>query len=212
MKYIVFDLDGTLIDSRQDIVNSFNETLEKYGVEPVEEEIIGEYVGTGVGGLLKKVVDENNGRISEGQLIQRFREVYAQRLLDHTYLFEGVLETLDHFAAKQLFVLTNKSLEFARPILKGLGVEGHFVDVFGRESFAKMKPDPLPLHRLCQKYNLEASDGLMVGDTLVDMNAGRSAGLKVCAVTFGFGKTDGLREFEPEFMIDRFDDLIVALK
>lgn len=203
---IIFDLDGTLIDSRKDIANSVNYTLKTIGLDPLEDRIITGYVGNGVRSLMEKILFPANSYLfDKGMSI--FLDYYAEHLLDNTIFFPGVIETLNYFADKKMAVVTNKPENLSVKTLKGLGVYGYFEAVLGGDSLEKKKPSPEPILKVLKDLNIDKEKAVMVGDGLQDIKAGKGAGIRTCAVTYGFTKTEELTKAEPTFIINSLHEL-----
>ncbi len=203
---IIFDLDGTLIDSRKDIANSVNYTLKAIGLDPLEDRIITGYVGNGVRGLMEKILFPANSYLfDKGMSI--FLDYYAEHLLDNTIFFPGVIETLNYFADKKMAVVTNKPENLSVKTLKGLGVYNYFKAVLGGDSLEKKKPSPEPILKVLSDLNIQKEAAIIVGDGLQDIAAGKGAGIRTCAVTYGFTKTEELTKAEPTFIINSLHEL-----
>jgi phosphoglycolate phosphatase len=203
---IIFDLDGTLIDSRKDIANSVNHTLKAIGLEPLNENIITGYVGNGVRSLMEKILFPANSYLfDKGMSI--FLDYYAEHLLDNTNFFSGVIETLNYFADKKMAVVTNKPENLSIKTLRGLGVYDYFKAVLGGDSLEKKKPSPEPVLKVLSDLNIKKEAAIIVGDGLQDIAAGKGAGIRTCAVTYGFTKTEELAKAEPTLIINSLHEL-----
>ena len=188
-RLIVFDLDGTLVDSRQDIAESANALLETCGARPLPEETIGRMVGGGAAALVARAFAAA-GFECPADALDRFLAIYNTRLLKHTRPYPQMQEVLDALGARaQLAVLTNKPLGATRSILSGLGLARHFDEgaiVAGDGPFAR-KPDPAGLRHLVSRAGVLPSAALFVGDSVVDWRAARNASTGVCLARYGFG-------------------------
>lgn len=204
---LVFDLDGTLVDSKVDIVFSVNETLRRFGRPPLPDEVVAAHVGTGVRGVLLEVFDKESERIRD-EVIATFEDVYWRHLCDTTVLYPGMLAVLDHYAERPKAVLTNKGTRFAVAILEKLGLSERFVGIYGKGSFPVMKPDPITLRGVCERHGVPPDRTLIIGDTTVDIRTGRAAGAYTCAVTFGYGDPESLRAEDPDAIVTKAIDLI----
>jgi len=186
---IVFDLDGTLVDSRRDIAESANALLETCGARPLPEETIGRMVGEGAATLIAHAFAAA-GIERPGDALDRFLAIYDTRLLKHTRPYAQVPEVLETLGAlAPLAVLTNKPLRATRSILAGLGLARHFDDdaiVAGDGPFAR-KPDPAGLRHLVSRAGVSPSATLLVGDSIIDWRAARNASTCVCMARYGFG-------------------------
>ena len=207
-RLLVFDLDGTLVDSSRDIAAAANATLARVapGAAAIPLEAILSYVGEGARLLIERCLSHARLDLSADEVLPVYLECYAERLLDTTRLYAGVAEALDGLAGTALAVLTNKPGDFSRSILEGLGVASRFARIWGAGDVATRKPDPGGLLRLMSDLGAGAEDTWMVGDSATDVGAGRAAGVRVAGVTWGF-HPGGLRAAGPELLIDDPRDL-----
>ena len=192
MKTALFDLDGTLIDSRADLALAVNLTRQDFGLPPKAEAEVVACVGEGVRLLIERAIPERPDLWEA--MLARQRENYGAHCLDHTALYPGVKETLQALVAAgwRLAVVTNKPGPVTRPILEGLGIAGCFGAVVGGGDCPVLKPDPAPLRLAAAQLGvtLDAEDW-MVGDNFTDLEAGRRAGVRRCFCRFGFGEPRG---------------------
>ena len=206
MELLVFDLDGTLVDSEVDLANSVNATLEKIERKPLPVELIASYVGQGVTVLISRAL----GAEASPDLIERatesFLNHYREHMLDHTATYPGVREALAELGGRKMAVLTNKPVRFSREMLKGLGLSDRFLQIYGGNSFENKKPDPVGLRRLMEETEVPASRTMMIGDSISDVLAGRNAGTWTCGVNYGFGAPT-LDEAPPDIRIDDLREL-----
>ncbi|MCX6127286.1 MAG: HAD-IA family hydrolase [Proteobacteria bacterium] len=200
-KLMIFDLDGTLIDSRLDVTLAFNRVLASLGIPPADEQQVASYIGTGVRPLLAEIA-EAQGHADLASIFAEFDECYANCLLDYTKLYPGIDVVLNHYDEVKKVVLTNKFQRFVEPILTGLGIAHHFQYAFGREAFPAMKPDPLPVLLACKACSVSPMDALIIGDTPTDLNAGKAAGVKSCAVFYGYGERAELKDLKADFEVE----------
>ncbi len=217
LKLLVFDLDGTLIDSAQDLCNSVNETLRHFGRGPLPDPQIAGFVGNGVSILVRKslaAADRTEPESVDEKLLDEalafFVGYYREHKLDFTYAYEGVREALA--ALRQLHeapegvtrvmaVLTNKPVNPARGICEGLGMAGYFLHVYGGNSFPTKKPDPLGLRSLMSETGAAPEETVMIGDSRVDVETARNAGVWSLGCNFGFGPRN-LMELPPDVVVD----------
>ncbi|TAL11811.1 MAG: HAD family hydrolase [Nitrospirae bacterium] len=203
---LIFDLDGTLIESKWDIATAVNLTLAELGL-PVrgEEEIFG-FVGDGIKRLLRLAVgEENQSRYEEA--LRVFRGHYLAHCLDRTRFYPGIDRVLAHFARKHKAVATNKSLEYTTRILDGLGAH-HFAYVVGGDNGYGLKPEPGMLLKILAELKVERDRAVLIGDSTNDINGGHNAGLKVCAVGYGMGNREKMAACGPDWFIEQPEDLI----
>ena len=206
MELLVFDLDGTLVDSELDLANSVNATLEKIGRKPLSVERIASYVGRGVTVLITRALGPGATEELVEQATEIFLEHYRQHMLDNTTTYPGVREALAELDGRKMAVLTNKPVRFSRDMLKGLGLADRFLRIYGGNSFETKKPDPFGLNRLMEETAATAFTTLMIGDSVSDVMAGRNAGAWTCGVNYGFGAPT-LDESPPDLRIDDLREL-----
>jgi phosphoglycolate phosphatase len=204
---LVFDLDGTLIDSKTDLANSVNATRAWMGLGPLPMDQVSSYVGNGAPMLVKRALPD----ATEPQLrdaLRYFLEYYREHMLDETVLYPGVREALDelHAAGKSLAVLTNKPVRFSVTLIEGLGLDLHFFRVYGGNSFEEKKPHPVGLQALMQERGIPPEFTVMVGDSSVDILTARNAGALACGVKWGFQPWT-LDEVPPDLLVDDLRDL-----
>lgn len=222
---LIFDLDGTLIDSRADLVASVNLALTALGRAPLPEEEVGRYVGDGAAMLMQRALGLAPSPDPQrtpptppvlappaaelaARALELFLEFYAAHKLDHTRLYPGVEESLHtlHAAGARMAVLTNKPVRPSQEIVARLGIAPLFGAVLGGNSFAQKKPDPVGIHALLEQYGVEPRACVMVGDSAVDVRCGRAAGVWTAGVSYGFAP-ESLRAQPPDWMADSFPQL-----
>jgi phosphoglycolate phosphatase len=203
---LIFDLDGTLIESKWDIAKAVNLTLTDLGM-PVrpQEEIFG-FVGDGVKRLLRLAVGEENQTRYE-EALRVFRGHYLTHCLDCTCFYPGVESVLTHFAEKHKAVATNKSLEYTTRILQGLGPH-HFAYVIGGDNGYGLKPEPGMLLKILEALQVEKDRAVLIGDSTNDINGGHNAGIRVCAVGYGMGNRERMTACRPDWFIEKPEQLI----
>ena len=203
---LIFDLDGTLIESKWDIAASVNFTLEELGLpqRPLEE-IFG-FVGDGVKKLLRLAVGETN-RVSFEEALAVFRRHYLAHCLDRTVYYPGVEKVLGYFGDKRKAVATNKSIEYTNVILQGLGPQ-YFNFVVGGDNGFGLKPEPGMLLHIMERLNTVPERTVLVGDSTNDINGGHNAGIRVCAVGYGMGNRERMSACQPDWFIERPEELM----
>jgi phosphoglycolate phosphatase len=206
VRVLIFDLDGTLIDSKEDLVLSVNATLEHMGHPSLPHDVVCSYIGRGAAALIRSslgpsVTDE---QAEEGH--EFFLSYYRRHMLDHTVTYPGVREALDALASYKMAVLTNKPVRFSQAILDGLGIARHFQFVFGGNSFEKKKPDPMGAELLLRNFSAKPTEAMMVGDSDVDVLTARNSGVYSCGVSYGLG-FESMKAHPPDLMLDTLADL-----
>jgi phosphoglycolate phosphatase len=203
----IFDLDGTLIDSKLDLVHSVNATRAHMGLDPLAHELIFSYVGNGAPMLIRRSLPDASEEECT-RALEFFIHYYHYHRLDYTTLYPGVEATLRdlHAGGVMLAVLTNKPVRISNAIVEGLGVADLFVEVLGGNSFETKKPDPVGILHLLNRTGASPTRTLMVGDSSVDIQTAVNAGVASCGVTYGF-RPETLASPSPTYLIDRFSDL-----
>lgn len=198
---IIFDLDGTLIDSRLDLANSVNHTRAQLGMSILPNELIYSYVGDGASMLIRRALGREPAEAELKEALEIFLRHYKQHLLDNTVLYPGVSEALEGLGSLTLAVLTNKPVNPSHAILTGLGVNERFALVYGGNSFEQKKPNPVGVHKILEDTGISRERALMVGDSRIDIETGSNAQIATCGVTYGLA-SETLTEANPDFLID----------
>jgi phosphoglycolate phosphatase len=210
-RLFIFDLDGTLIDSRADITSSLNLMLARMRLRPLHESRVADFVGSGVLKLVERALREITGHVPESDLVESgillFREEYGNHLLDRTRLCPGVSEALDSLSWASFAVVTNKPESFSRQILAGLGIENRFCTILGGDSVQKRKPHPEALFQAMASCRASRTETAMIGDSAVDIEAGRAAGVTTCGVLGGFRPKEELEAAGCDLIIESLLEL-----
>jgi phosphoglycolate phosphatase len=208
MDLVIFDLDGTLIDSSVDLANSVNATRAHLHLPAIENEIVYSYVGNGAPVLIRKALGPGYPENIVQDALEYFLAYYREHMLDNTILYSGVREVLDRFRNKgiTMAVLTNKPVRFSQAIVDGLGLHAHFRSVYGGNSFEQKKPHPVGIETLMAENGATREQTMMVGDSAVDVQTARNAGVAACGVTWGF-QPETFAENPPDFLINRPEEL-----
>lgn len=191
IKLLIFDLDGTLIDSRLDLTHSVNATLRHFSRPELSDEVIASYVGDGAPMLVRRAFGDPRDEGFLKEALEYFLGYYRVHKLDYTTLYDGVKEMLvsvrnSNGSARQMAVLSNKPVIPSRGIVDALGIGEFFMQVYGGNSFATKKPDAEGVRAILQQAGATPEETLMVGDSSVDIVTGRNAGIWTCGVTYGF--------------------------
>jgi phosphoglycolate phosphatase len=207
VRLLVFDLDGTLIDSRLDLIHSVNAMLRHLGRPELDGDIIASYVGDGAPALVRRALADTDDEALLQGAMEYFLAYYRLHKLDHTTVYDGVQEVLAGLARssngvpRQMAVLSNKPVNPSRQIVQALGLGDFFVSVYGGNSFPTKKPDPLGVRTILQETGIAADEALIIGDSSVDVLTGRNAGLWTCGVTYGFAPHT-LDEVAPDVVVE----------
>jgi phosphoglycolate phosphatase len=223
LKLLVFDLDGTLIDSAQDLCNSVNATLSHFGREPLADAEIAGFIGDGAMVLVRRAISHGgNAPPSEEFLASAyayFLDYYRAHKLDFTYAYAGVLESLAALrnlhdqpggTARSMAVLTNKPVRPACDICEALGLAPYFLRIYGGNSFNTKKPDPAGLFALMDEAGARPDQTVMIGDSQVDVLTARNAGVWSIGCTFGLSP-ETLVAFQPDVLVDSPEEWPAAL-
>ncbi len=205
IRLVIFDLDGTLIDSRLDLINSVNAMLRHVKHPELPGEVVASYVGDGAPMLVRRALGDPEDENFFRNALDYFLSYYREHKLDHTVVYEGIPEALKRIqangAARKLAVLSNKPVNPSRAIVEALGLAPFFVRVYGGNSFETKKPDPLGVRTLLQETGTSPENAMIVGDSSVDVLTGRNAGIATCGVTYGFAPHT-LCEVKPDVTVE----------
>lgn len=215
MRLVVFDLDGTLIDSARDLISAVNATRSALKLPRLRDHTVMGYIGHGARELVRHAIEDGGAAtsLSEPQLdraVLIFRDYYSAHLLDHTRPYPGVVEALDGLRDRTLAVLTNKPLRFTMPILEGLKLAPRFRRIYGEDSFSTKKPDPAGMLALLREFDAAPHETILVGDSETDVLTARNAGTWMCGVTYGLS-SHCLAEYPPDLLVDSLTELLPAL-
>jgi phosphoglycolate phosphatase len=217
IQLVIFDLDGTLIDSRLDLVHSVNAALRHIGRTELPDDVIASYVGDGAPILIQRAL---GGEVVDEALVRKglefFLKYYREHKLDHTTVYPGVAEALaaiqnsasqsQNGAPRKLAVLSNKPVVPSKAIVDALGLGQFFSQIYGGNSFPTKKPDPEGARRLLEEYGLQPQHAAIIGDSHVDVNTGRNAGMVTIGVTYGFAPHT-LQDEPPDVLVDHPHEL-----
>jgi phosphoglycolate phosphatase len=205
VELIVFDLDGTLVDSALDLAAAVNHTLETLGLPTLEAGVVRSFVGDGVKVLMKRAL--GSSREHYDRAIGLFTARYGEHLLDHTRLYPDVLEVLDHFAGKRKVIVTNKLEGFTLKITRGLRIADRFGQIIGEDSTPFKKPDPRLLQLVMERWGANPERTVVVGDGINDILLARNAGALGCALLNGITERDKLLALCPDMTCETLSDL-----
>jgi len=216
---LLFDLDGTLVDSVPDLAFAVNQSLVELGLAPFSQDDIRGWVGNGADILIQRALS-GNAKIStdlDNTLKERalalFYQVYESHSCIETRLYPNVLETLTALKERgyRLAIITNKPERFIAPIINGLALNGLFELIIGGDTLEKRKPDPLPLNYACQQLSANVEQCVMIGDSKNDILAAKAANMQSIALTYGYNYGENIANYQSELVIDHFADLLSTL-
>jgi len=206
MQAFLFDLDGTLIDSKLDLVNSVNFMLREMEREVLPLTTVASYIGHGAPRLVADALGPNAAEADRKRGLEIFLAHYSEHCLDATRAYPGVLESLEALQDRPMAVLTNKPLKMGVDILEALGLRKYFRAVYGGDSFEKKKPDPAGALTILKNLGTQPHEAAMAGDSGVDIQTARNAGMFAIAVNYGFGQHD--RQAQPaDLYIDSLEEI-----
>jgi phosphoglycolate phosphatase len=206
VRALVFDLDGTLIDSKLDLALAVNATLVASGRTELAHDRIFGYVGKGALRLVERAMGDGSRPEEIDNAHRFFLSYYREHMLDNTTLYPGVCECLEALQSRPMAVLTNKPWRFSREILEGLGIARYFREIRGGNSFETKKPDPFGMLAILSVFGVEPNRAMLVGDSDVDVQTARNAGAWACGVSYGFG-AESLKNCPPDILLDNLTEL-----
>jgi phosphoglycolate phosphatase len=211
VRALIFDLDGTLIDSKQDLIRSVNAMLVEMGRETLHEDTISGYIGHGAPKLVGRALGNGAREGERERALQFFLKHYEEHKLDSTCAYPGVLEGLEELRGFSMAVLTNKPVRVSMRILEGLGLGKYFRAVYGGNSFETKKPDPLGARKILEEFGAAPAQAMMIGDSEVDVQTARNAGTLAATVNYGFGTHDRAA-YPADIYLDRLTELTPLLR
>lgn len=213
-KLILYDLDGTLVDTRQDIINGVRYALKQLNGPDLTDEEIKDCVGTGLHALIRQVFrlpadrrsPEDEALADRGAKL--YREHYKEHMLDHSRLYDGARNFLEQFKQRKQAVITNKPNPFSQQILEKLGVASYFIAILAGDNGLPFKPDPAAIRHLMDETKVTADETVFIGDSLIDVRAARNAGVEIAVLTHGFTAEKVLAEANPDYLAHDFAGLL----
>lgn len=207
MALVIFDLDGTLIDSRLDLAHAVNATRERMGKPQLPHEVIYTYVGNGAPVLIQRAMGSDAPEAEVAAALEFFLAYYRAHALDYTVLYPGVRESLEMLqeANVTMALLTNKPIGITKMIMEHLKLSDMMFRMYGGNSFEQKKPHPVGIDTLRAEAQVSREETWMVGDSSVDIQTARNAGVPSCGVTWGF-QPESLADVPPDILVDRLED------
>ncbi len=202
----IFDLDGTLIDSRKDLANAVNHTRKQYQMDELDLMTVVSHIGYGAKNLIAKSFPELEPK-ELAKALEIFKKYYEGHCVDETTVYDGIADVLKYFESKAMAVVSNKPSPFTKKILRKKKLDFYFKLILGEESYPKRKPDPAPLLYVMEKLGGKPETSCMVGDWITDVEAGKRAGMVTVGCLYGIGNQRELREFTPDYLVDSILEL-----
>jgi phosphoglycolate phosphatase len=224
IRLLIFDLDGTLIDSRLDLANSVNAMLQHFGRPELPADVIASYVGDGAPMLMRRALGDPDDENFLAEAVNFFLAYYREHKLDNTHVYSGVVEALEAVqfvrngtqpeaggaSQRAMAILSNKPVHPSRQIVQALGLGGFFFQVYGGNSFHTKKPDPLGVHTLLEQAGAQPEEAVIIGDSDIDVLTGRNAGIWTVGVTYGFAPHT-LETAPPDVIANSPEELVTVL-
>ena len=218
-KLLIFDLDGTLIDSSGDLALAVNHTLKTLNLPTFTLDTIHHWVGNGAETLVKRALSGSatiDTTLEENywqEALNIFLDFYSKNLAIETVTYPNVPSTLETLKNRGyiLAIVTNKPYPFVEPILKKIGLDDLFEIILGGDSLEKKKPDPMPLFYVCKKLAISPNESVMIGDSKNDILASKSANMNSIGVTYGYNYGESIERYEPTVVYDKFEDILKSL-
>jgi len=207
-KLIIFDLDGTLVDTSRDITNALNYALNSFGLKSFTVEETVKMIGEGISRLIEKVLGQENLQLKD-EVIKKFLDYYSEHLIDYSKVYPYVRETLEKLNGYKKAVISNKRENLSTKLLDKLDLLKYFDFVVGSDTTSERKPSAIPVIHVFKKLGVEPQETMMVGDSDYDIEAGKKAGVKTAGVTYGYREKQYL--MDADYIIDSFKDLLPIL-
>ncbi len=211
VRALIFDLDGTLIDSQRDLIRSVSATLREMGREELHEDTVSGYIGHGAPQLVGRALGSGATEDECQRALKFFLAYYEDHKLDSTCAYPGVPEALEHLAAFPMAILTNKPVRVSMRILKELGLAKYFRAVYGGNSFETKKPDPFGARTILREFGAAPAEAILIGDSEVDVQTARNAGTLAASVNYGFGTHDRAA-YPADIYLNWLTDLVPLLR
>ena len=207
LKFIIFDLDGTLVDSKYDLTDAANYARSKYGFAPLSVEKVASFLGSGIPALVKSILPELDDK-EQKNAVKIFKDFYEQHLIDKTKTYPGIKEMLESLSEYKKIVLSNKTEKFSKIIIESLGLKKYFVEVFGGDSFAEKKPSPVPVYEIMKQFSLNKEEIVMVGDGFNDVKVGKNAGITTVGILYGYSSLSQMKELSPDYTANTPEEVV----
>ncbi|MCA6085811.1 HAD family hydrolase [Candidatus Endomicrobiellum agilis] len=205
--FLIYDLDGTLVDSLGDIASSVNSVRKDNGFDYLSLEQVRSYVGSGVNALISKAIPGKDEKFKQNT-VDSFNSYYKRRMFDTTVMFSGVKEMLESLKDKKKAILTNKTEVYAKDIVRNLGISDYFVEVWGGDTLDIRKPDPKTILELAKNTKSDLSKTVMIGDSANDFLVAKAAGVASIAVSYGYCDFEQIEFYKPDFIVKKPQEIV----
>lgn len=210
-RYVCFDFDGTLIDSRHDIAATVNELRAEFGLDDLDLETVADAIGGGAWVLIDETFPDSLEASTE-TLLEQFRSLYQEVCADSVKPYEGINDLIETLTDHRLGIVTNKPLSMTEKIIRQLNWHGRFDPVYGADSFDRMKPDPAPLRAVVDKWGIDPGELVMIGDSWTDIRAGNDLGCRTVACLYGLGDSQETLDQSPDATVHSVEELHTTLR
>ncbi len=212
IRLMIFDLDGTLVDSKDDLTAAVNFIRREYKLSDIGSDEVASYLGNGIRRLIDSVLPSGMSEIDKQNAFVRFNNYYSEHLLDTTYVYPGVFDVLDAVPDIKKVVLSNKTEIYTKKIIEKLGLGKYFIKICGGDTFPEKKPSCLPINSIINEFGLKKEHVVMVGDGINDILCGQSAGIATVAVLYGYSKRSKIEANTPSFIAEKASDILKFLQ
>lgn len=209
---MIFDLDGTLVDSKADLTAAVNFIRRKYTLSDISSAEVASYLGNGIRRLIDSVLPNELSKEDKQNAFLIFNEYYSEHLLDTTYVYSGIFDMLNALPGIKKAVLSNKTEVYTKKIIENLGLAEYFIKICGGDTFPEKKPSCLPINSIIKELNVKKDHTVMVGDGINDILCGKSAGISTIAVLYGYSARAKIEANSPSFIASQPSDILNFLQ
>lgn len=209
---MIFDLDGTLVDSKDDLTAAVNFIRRKYTLSDINSTEVASYLGNGIRRLIDSVLPNELSKEDKQNAFLMFNEYYSEHLLDTTYVYPGIFDMLKALPSIKKAVLSNKTEVYTKKIIEKLGLAEYFIKICGGDTFPEKKPSCLPINSIIKELNVKKDRTVMVGDGINDILCGKSAGISTIAVLYGYSSKSKIEANSPSFIASQPSDILNFLQ
>ena len=209
---MIFDLDGTLVDSKDDLTAAVNFIRRKYTLSDINSAEVASYLGNGIRRLIDSVLPNELSKEDKQNAFLIFNQYYSEHLLDTTYVYPGICDMLRALPSTKKAVLSNKTEVYTKKIIENLGLAEYFIKICGGDTFPEKKPSCLPINSIIKELNVKKDHTVMVGDGVNDILCGKSAGISTIAVLYGYSSRAKIEANSPSFIASNPSDILDFLQ